>query len=148
MACTLQIPTDWNVRDQTVQYGYIVADVLQSCSLERYRSRVSINPIVVQLYFENKNKWSVNDLLFSFVAKVPFLHVCIAFRIINLIKRNVFKESRFVSQSILIYFPHRMIAKAFVLKRDNNHVSFDYYAAETGNTIAIKFKRRTVNINI
>lgn len=80
----ISIPLDWNVRDRSMQYCYVVADVLRSCSCERCRLRVSINPIVVHLYSENKNKWSVSDLLFFFIAKVPFLHVCIGYHIIIL----------------------------------------------------------------
>lgn len=54
-----------------MQYGYVVAEVLLSYSWERWRLRVSVNHIDVQLCSENKNKWSVRDLLFSFVANVP-----------------------------------------------------------------------------
>lgn len=77
-------PMDWTLKDRSMQYGFVIADVLQSCSWERCRLRVSINPIVIQLYSENKNKLFVSDILFPFVKKVHILHFCIDYRIINL----------------------------------------------------------------
>lgn len=64
-----------------MQNGYVVSDVLQSCSWERWRLRVSINHIVIQLPYILKRKTNgLSGITVFFRCECTF----IAYRIINL----------------------------------------------------------------
>lgn len=103
-----------------MQNGYVVSDVLQSCSWERWRLRVSINHIVIQLPYILKRKTNGLSGIFCFLSLRMYLYSLSYYQL----KRNCFKDSYVFHNSILIHFSHRMIAKYLVLKRDNYHVSF------------------------